>query len=117
VPFVRRHVTRRRPPSRSATKLRVTNTITSFFDEKLQEGELELELRDRERDRDQQSPGPEFIRDAFVLQQGAAPKSASVFLLDDASSDGGYGAEPLGNHSRQRASLDANAPTLAAYPL
>jgi serine/threonine-protein kinase RIM15 len=112
MPFVRRHVTRRLKAAKQECDKelqRVTNTITSFFEEKLHEGELERELRDRERDRDrdQQSPDPEFLRDAFVLQQAAEPKSASAFLSDDASSDGGYEAELEGNHSRQRASLDA----------
>ena len=103
MPFVRRHVTRRLKAAKQECDKelqRVTNTITSFFEEKLHEGELERELRDRERDRDQQSPDPDFLRDAFVLQQGAEPKSASAFLSDDASSDGGYEAELEGNHSR-----------------
>jgi serine/threonine-protein kinase RIM15 len=117
MPFVRRHVTRRLKAAKQECDKelqRVTNSITSFFEEKLHEGELEREQRDRERERDQQSPDPEFLREAFVLQQ-AEPKSASAFLSDDASSDGGYEAELEGNHSRQRASLDAtprSPPTL-----
>jgi len=119
MPFVRRHVTRRLKAAKQECDKelqRVTNSITSFFEEKLREGELEREQRERERDRDQQSPDPEFLREAFVLQQ-AEPKSASAsaFLSDDASSDGGYEAELEGNHSRQRASLDAtphSPPTL-----
>ena len=107
MPFVRRHVTRRLKAAKQECDKelqRVTNSITSFFEEKLREGELEREQR--ERDRDQQSPDPEFLREAFVLQQ-AEPRSASAFLSDDASSDGGYEAELEANHSRQRASLDA----------
>ena len=117
MPFVRRHVTRRLKAAKQECDKelqRVTNSITSFFEEKLHEGELEREQRDRERERDQQSPDPEFLREAFIFQQ-AEPKSAAAFLSDDASSDGGYEAELEGNHSRQRASLDAtprSPPTL-----
>ena len=109
MPFVRRHVTRRLKAAKQECDKelqRVTNSITSFFEEKLREGELEREQRERDRDRDQQSPDPEFLREAFVLQQ-PEPKSAAAFLSDDASSDGGYEAELEGNHSRQRASFDA----------
>ncbi|KAI0304205.1 hypothetical protein BC826DRAFT_982051 [Russula brevipes] len=108
MPFVRRHVTRRLKAAKQECDKelqRVTNSITSFFEEKLREGELE-----RERERDQQSPDPEFLREAFVFQQ-AEPKSASAFLSDDASSDGGYEAELEGNHSRQ-ASLSSSSPGL-----
>jgi serine/threonine-protein kinase RIM15 len=117
MPFVRRHVTRRLKAAKQECDKelqRVTNSITSFFEEKLHEGELEREQRDRERERDQQSPDPELLREAFVFQQ-TEPKSAAAFLSDDASSDGGYEAELEGNHSRQRASLDAtprSPPTL-----
>ena len=111
MPFVRRHVTRRLKAAKQECDKelqRVTNSITSFFEERLREGELERELereqRERERERDQQSPDPDLLRDAFAFQQ-AEPKSASAFLSDDASSDGGYEAELEGNHSRQRASL------------
>ncbi|KAH9966049.1 hypothetical protein BC827DRAFT_1181717 [Russula dissimulans] len=103
MPFVRRHVTRRLKAAKQECDKelqRVTNSITSFFEEKLREGELERDQRERERERDQQSPDPDLLREAFVLQQ-TEPKSASAFLSDDASSDGGYEAELEVNHSRQ----------------
>jgi hypothetical protein len=52
-----------------------------LLEEKLHQGKLELGLRNRERDRDQQTPDPEFLQDAFVLQQGAELNSASAFFL------------------------------------
>ncbi len=120
MPFVRRHVTRRLKAAKQECDKelqRVTNSITSFFEERLREGELERELereqRERERERDQQSPDPDPLREAFVLRQ-AEPKTPA-FLSDDASSDGGYVAELEGNHSRHRASLDGTSrspPTL-----
>ncbi|KAH9062802.1 hypothetical protein EDB87DRAFT_1681913 [Lactarius vividus] len=119
MPFVRRHVTRRLKAAKQECDKelqRVTNSITSFFEERLREGELERELereqRERERERDQQSPDPDPLREAFVLRQ-AEPKS-SAFLSDDASSDGGYVAELEGNHSRHRASdgTSRSPPTL-----
>ncbi|KAH9006922.1 hypothetical protein EDB86DRAFT_3060943 [Lactarius hatsudake] len=119
MPFVRRHVTRRLKAAKQECDKelqRVTNSITSFFEERLREGELERELereqRERERERDQQSPDPDPLREAFVLRQ-AEPKT-SAFLSDDASSDGGYVAELEGNHSRHRASdsTSRSPPTL-----
>ncbi|KAI0251301.1 hypothetical protein BJV78DRAFT_1212358 [Lactifluus subvellereus] len=118
MPFVRRHVTRRLKAAKQECDKelqRVTNSITSFFEERLREGELERELereqRERERERDQQSPDdPDLLREAFAFQQ-AEPKSASAFLSDDASSDGGYEAELEGNHSRQP-SLSSSSPGL-----
>ncbi|KAI9512254.1 hypothetical protein F5148DRAFT_1273870 [Russula earlei] len=112
MPFVRRHVTRRLKAAKQECDKelqRVTNSITSFFEEKLREGELERDQREREREHDQQSPDPDSLREAFALQQ-AEPRSASAFLSDDASSDGGYEAELEGNHSRQRASLGGSTP-------
>jgi len=121
MPFVRRHVTRRLKAAKQECDKelqRVTNSITSFFEERLREGELERELereqRERERERDQQSPDPDPLREAFVLRQ-AEPRSTTAFLSDDASSDGGYEAELEGNHSRHRASLEGTSrspPTL-----
>ncbi|KAI9448137.1 hypothetical protein H4582DRAFT_1802206 [Lactarius indigo] len=119
MPFVRRHVTRRLKAAKQECDKelqRVTNSITSFFEERLREGELERELereqRERERERDQQSPDPDPLREAFVLRQ-PEPKT-SAFLSDDASSDGGYVAELEGNHSRHRASdgTSRSPPTL-----
>ncbi|KAH8999215.1 hypothetical protein EDB92DRAFT_941458 [Lactarius akahatsu] len=116
MPFVRRHVTRRLKAAKQECDKelqRVTNSITSFFEERLREGELERELereqRERERERDQHSPDPDPLREAFVLRQ-AEPK-ASAFLSDDASSDGGYVAELEGNHSRHP-SLSSSSPGL-----
>ncbi|KAF8076549.1 hypothetical protein FPV67DRAFT_1664805 [Lyophyllum atratum] len=110
MPFVRRHVTRRLKAAKAECDKelqRVTNNITTFFEERLREGdhETERELRDRERGRDRRreslTPDSERLGDAFILQ-GA--EFGSTFQADDYSSDGGYEAEvEYGQHSRQRA--------------
>ncbi|KAF5388447.1 hypothetical protein D9615_000539 [Tricholomella constricta] len=112
MPFVRRHVTRRLKAAKAECDKelqRVTNNITTFFEERLREGdhETERELRDRERGRDRHreslTPDSESLRDAFILQ-GA--ELGSALQADDYSSDGGYEAEvEYGHHSRQRAYL------------
>ncbi|KAF8491225.1 hypothetical protein F5888DRAFT_1637753 [Russula emetica] len=91
VPLVRRHVTRCLKAARQECNKelqRVTNAITSFFEEKLHE----------------------VLHDAFVLQQGAESRNLLLrFSWMNASSDGGYEAEPEGNHSRQ-SSLASSSP-------
>ncbi|KAF8487947.1 hypothetical protein F5888DRAFT_1639589 [Russula emetica] len=91
VPLVRRHVTRCLKAARQECDKelqRVTNAITSFFEEKLHE----------------------VLRDTFVLQQGAESRNLLLrFSWTNASSDGGYKAEPEGNHSRQ-SSLASSSP-------
>ncbi|KAF8490443.1 hypothetical protein F5888DRAFT_1867217 [Russula emetica] len=91
VPLVRRHVTRCLKAARQECDKelqRVTNAITSFFEEKLHE----------------------VLHDAFILQQGAESRNLLLrFSWTNASSDGGYEAEPEGNHSRQ-SSLASSSP-------
>ncbi|KAF8842696.1 RIM15, signal transduction response regulator [Paxillus ammoniavirescens] len=105
MPFVRRHVTRRLKTAKADCDKelrRVINNITTFFEEKLREGEQEREFdrdsyRDRDVDHDSQYGDNEFLHESFVYQ----PRPVSQ--ADDYS-DGGYEAEPEGRHSRQRAS-------------
>ncbi|KAG6833905.1 hypothetical protein H0H87_007916 [Tephrocybe sp. NHM501043] len=110
MPFVRRHVTRRLKAAKAECDKelqRVTNNITTFFEERLREGdyETERELRDRERGRDRQyeslTPDSDHLRDALALQ---SLELGSALQADDYSSDGGYEAEvEYGQHTRQRA--------------
>ncbi|KAG6831400.1 hypothetical protein H0H92_011002 [Tricholoma furcatifolium] len=110
MPFVRRHVTRRLKAAKAECDKelqRITNNITTFFEERLREAdqENERELRDRERGRDRNresvTPDSEQLRDALVFH---AAGQNSPFQNDDCSSDGGYEAEvEYGQHSRQRA--------------
>ncbi|KAG5648926.1 hypothetical protein DXG03_000275 [Asterophora parasitica] len=112
MPFVRRHVTRRLKAAKAECDKelqRVTNNITTFFEERLREGdhETERELRDRERGRDRRreslAPDSDALRDAFI-RHGA--EHGSALQADDYSSDGGYEAEvEYGHHSRQHAYL------------
>ncbi|KAK7060493.1 rim15, signal transduction response regulator [Paramarasmius palmivorus] len=137
MPFVRRHVTRRLKAAKAECDKelqRVTNNITTFFEERLKDGdyEPEREYRDRERDRDKDSQygslhGSQYgdtdhYRDPYTFQ----PADLKLALQsDDASSDGGYEAEVEYNsqHSRQRASPDDDlslSPILThspSYPL
>jgi serine/threonine-protein kinase RIM15 len=108
MPFVRRHVTRRLKAAKAECDKelqRITNNITSFFEERLREGdhETEREHRDRGRDRDHDSQlgDTDHLREPFVFQ----PAELGLALqADDYSSDGGYEAEVEYNrHSRQRA--------------
>jgi serine/threonine-protein kinase RIM15 len=124
MPFVRRHVTRRLKAAKAECDKelqRVTNNITTFFEERLREGDHETE-RDREqsrgRDRDSQLGDP----DALVL----SADFGSAVQTDESSSDGGYEAEVdygYGHHNRQRTYLVqdeyANVQTLthcASFP-
>lgn len=115
MPFVRRHVTRRLRAAKAECDKelqRVTNSITTFFEERLREGEQELEREqrelERERDRESQAGDIEPLREAFVLQP---QELRSALQFDDMSSDGGYDAELEGHgHSRQRASLEEDRP-------
>ncbi|KAH9951697.1 hypothetical protein B0H21DRAFT_187165 [Amylocystis lapponica] len=111
MPFVRRHVTRRLKTAKQECDKelqRVTNSVTAFFEERLREceHEQEPEREQRERDRESQFGDPEPLREAFVLQPA---ELRSALQFDEASSDGGYDAEPESYHSRQRASLDDEA--------
>lgn len=107
MPFVRRHVTRRLKAAKAECDKelqRVTNNITTFFEERLREGDHETE-RDREQgrgqDRDSQLGDPEVLRDVLTFQPA---EFGSALQTDESSSDGGYDAEvEYSHHSRQRA--------------
>ena len=100
MPFVRRHVTRRLKVAKAECDKelhRVTNSITTFFEENLREGDHEShrELRDREygRDRDRDSrhtDPPDSLREPFVLNPADL---RSALQTDESGSDGGYDAE------------------------
>lgn len=102
MPFVRRHVTRRLKAAKSDCDKelqRITNNITTFFEERLREGDFESERDRRERDHDSQAGDLDHIRDSFYH-----PSEFGTFQNDDYSSDGGFDLEPeYGRHSRQRA--------------
>lgn len=120
MPFVRRHVTRRLKAAKAECDKelqRVTNSITTFFEERLREGDHETE-RDRElskgRDRDSHLADPETLRDAFVFQPA---DFGSALQTDESSSDGGYEAEvDYGHHSRQRTYPVQDQQTLYSLP-
>lgn len=130
MPFVRRHVYRRLKAAKQECDKelqRVTNSITVFFEERLRENEQEQEFerqereheRGRERDRDRarrRRSDIEQLREGFVFQ----PQDLrSALMSDDASSDGGYDAEPEGGIlSRQHGSFEddrAKPQTLAHW--
>lgn len=109
MPFVRRHVTRRLKTAKADCDKelrRVINNITTFFEERLREGEqdrdIDREYRDRDRDvdRDSQYDDSDQLLDQF-LAHSLDPRPASQ--ADDYS-DSGYELEPEYRHSRQRAS-------------
>ena len=111
MPFVRRHVYRRLKAAKQECDkelLRVTNSITAFFEERLRDNEHEQELEreqrelERERDRDgHTAESGDTLREPFVLQ----PAELRSALQFDEVSDGGYEAEPEGStRGRQRMS-------------
>lgn len=100
MPFVRRHVTRRLKAAKADCDkelLRVTNSITAFFEDRLRDGDMELDNRDRE----SLASDLDHIRDGFVFHPADL---RSALQADESSSDGGYDAElEFGSrHSRQR---------------
>ena len=107
MPFVRRHVTRRLKAAKAECDKelqRVTNNITTFFEERLREGDIEAE-RDRERGRGRRrdSFATDSDRDASVSRY--VQDSAVLSPPDGYHSDGaGYEVDfEFGYHSRQRA--------------
>ncbi|GBE79636.1 Serine/threonine-protein kinase cek1 [Sparassis crispa] len=122
MPFVRRHVTRRLKTAKQECDKelqRVTQSITTFFEERLRVGEHEQESEreqrefDRERDREPQFGDHEPLREAFVLQPA---ELRSALQFDEVSSDGGYEAEPEGNHSRQPSVSSTSPNSLRRHP-
>ncbi|KAG6821579.1 hypothetical protein H0H93_000088 [Arthromyces matolae] len=115
MPFVRRHVTRRLKAAKAECDKelqRVTNNITTFFEERLREADLETEreLRDRDRGRDHHrdslTPDSDRLREALQ-----AAENSSALHSDGYSSDGGYEAEiEYGQHSRQPSTSSQMSP-------
>ncbi|KAF9058053.1 hypothetical protein BJ165DRAFT_1333851 [Panaeolus papilionaceus] len=106
MPFVRRHVTRRLKAAKAECDKelqRVTHNITTFFEERLREGDHETERDRRDRDRDDyssQQGDHENLRDAFSYHQPT--EFGTIQQYDGYSSDGGYNSESEYNrHSRQ----------------
>ncbi|KAL0949383.1 hypothetical protein HGRIS_009450 [Hohenbuehelia grisea] len=106
MPFVRRHVTRRLKAAKAECDKemqRVTQSIQTFFEERLRDGDHETqhEARCRERDRDSQAGDFDHLRDTF------AGDLRSALQAEDSSSDGGYDGEvEYGRHGRHRANTD-----------
>jgi serine/threonine-protein kinase RIM15 len=105
MPFVRRHVTRRLKTAKAECDKelqRVTNSITTWFEERLRDGDHERESeremrelqRDRDRDREREYLLPhgenEMLREPFSFMPG---ELRSALPTDESSSDGGYDAE------------------------
>lgn len=111
MPFVRRHVTRRLKAAKAECDKelqRVTNNITTFFEERLREGDLEAE-RERGRVRRRDSFTTDSERDAYPCP---LPEVTSYSQQDDYHSDGGYDAEvEYGRHSRQPSSGSQMSPS------
>ncbi|KAH7887614.1 RIM15, signal transduction response regulator [Phlebopus sp. FC_14] len=121
MPFVRRHVTRRLKTAKADCDKelrRVINNITTFFEERLREGEQDRDIdrdsyrdRDRDVDRDSQCGDVEPLRESFVYQP-SIPRPASQ--ADDYS-DGGYDPDLDSRYGRQRAlpeEISSNASSL-----
>ncbi|KAK0490856.1 hypothetical protein IW261DRAFT_1434432 [Armillaria novae-zelandiae] len=94
MPFVRRHVTRRLKAAKAECDKelqRITNNITTFFEERLREPDHETDYRDRD---SQQGDYDVYFHHADLR---------SDFQTDESSSDGGYEAEMEygSRHSRQ----------------
>lgn len=116
MPFVRRHVTRRLKAAKAECDKelqRVTNNITTFFEERLHEGDQDADRergRDRgqDRDNDSQFGDPEPLGGSFsyfAADLNNAPQSDNEY-----SSDGGYDGEvEYTRHSRYRAYPDGDA--------
>ncbi|PFH51406.1 hypothetical protein AMATHDRAFT_59149 [Amanita thiersii Skay4041] len=123
MPFVRRHVTRRLKAAKADCDKelqRVTNNITTFFEERLREADLETDKeykdrergrdrdRDRERDRDGRQSDVDPPRDVFAYQH---PESVVHSHTEDYYSDGGYEAEvEYGRHSRHPSASSQMSP-------
>jgi len=101
MPFVRRHVTRRLRAAKADCDKelqRITNNITTFFEERLREGDFEAERDRRDRDHDSQAGDLDHLRESFYHQ----PSEFGSLQNDEYSSDGGYEPEPeFCRHSRQ----------------
>ncbi|CAL1700910.1 unnamed protein product [Somion occarium] len=123
MPFVRRHVYRRLKAAKQECDKelqRVTNSITAFFEERLREGEHEQEAEreqrefDRGRDHyhDVQHDETDHLREGFVLQPS---ELRSALQLEEASSDGGYEAEPEAYTRSRHVSLSSSPAALRRH--
>lgn len=96
MPFVRRHVTRRLKAAKAECDKelqRVTNTITTFFEERLRDGDHDERARERAQDRDtDDQPGDQdSLGGPFSY---FTPELTSALHSDNEySSDGGYDGE------------------------
>ncbi len=103
MPFVRRHVTRRLKAAKAECDKelqRVTNSITTFFEEKLREADdIDGGYRDRGRGRDREYDQDRHVDLGYFYPQPDFVPSQT----DGYYSDGGYEAEvEYGHHSRHR---------------
>lgn len=113
MPFVRRHVTRRLKAAKAECDKelqRVTNNITSFFEERLRDADQDVERDSQERDAGSQIGDQDHLREPFIFhtsELGAASHN------DEYSSDGGYdGESDYGRHSRQPSSVQMSPASL-----
>jgi serine/threonine-protein kinase RIM15 len=106
MPFVRRHVTRRLKAAKADCDKelqRITNNITTFFEEKLREADdTDREYRDRGHGRDREyDQERQMDTGYFNYQPDFMPQHSDGYY-----SDGGYEAEiECGQHSRHRVYL------------
>lgn len=110
MPFVRRHVTRRLKTAKADCDKelrRVINSITTFFEEKLREGEQDRDIDFRDRDRDVDRDSQYDDSDHLLQDQIAVTRPAS--MADD-ESDSVYDVESDYRHSRQ----PSNSPSLGS---
>ncbi|KAF5333261.1 hypothetical protein D9611_002188 [Ephemerocybe angulata] len=105
MPFVRRHVTRRLKAAKAECDKelqRVTNNITTFFEERLRDTDQDAERDYQERDAGSQIGDHEHLREPFIFHTSELGLPNNN---DEYSSDGGYEAESeFGRHSRQHSS-------------
>lgn len=111
MPFIKRHVTRRLKNAKQECDKelqRITNVITTFFEEQLREGDLERgrEFREPRRRSDSRATDSaiESSHEPFVFGDLKA-----AFQAEDTGSDGGFEADSeLGRRSRVILSMDDN---------
>jgi serine/threonine-protein kinase RIM15 len=129
MPFVRRHVTRRLKAAKEdcdKEMQRITNSITTYFEQKLKESETEKEaekeLYAREREKERERVPERDWEKERGRYRGEVPTDSpenwdgytfhphdlkSALQLDEVSSDGGtdIDSERRNRHSRQRTSV------------
>ncbi|KAH7914395.1 RIM15, signal transduction response regulator [Hygrophoropsis aurantiaca] len=116
MPFVRRHVTRRLKTAKADCDKelrRVINNVTTFFEERLRDGdherEVDREYRERDDyDRDSQYGDSDGLQEPFAYQS-SDPRPTSQA---DSYSEGGFDAELEGRHGRQLSNSSSLSPSL-----